>query len=268
MLQIQTHLANGTLYLCHSSCDILNAGTMVSYLSTVAGWVRTHPYDIITILIGNGDYSAVGNFTAPIEESGLLPFVYTPPKNPMSLGDWPKLSSMILSSSRVVIFMDYQSNQTSVPYILDEFVHIWETPFDPIDRSFPCTIQRPPGLSDHDAGFRMYMINHNLNTQLSLLGNTLLVPTVPLLNVTNGVNGSGSLGQTAQQCAERWGRSPTWLNVDFYNMGNGSVFEVAAKWNNVTYGRTCCGLPANGAERSRVGLGVVLVALLVAAVLV
>lgn len=51
-------------------------------------------------------------------------------------------------------------------------------------------------------------------------------------------------------------------------MGNGSVFEVAAKWNNVTYGRTCCGLPANGAERSRVGLGVVLVALLVAAVLV
>jgi hypothetical protein len=34
------------------------------------------------------------------------------------------------------------------------------------------------------------------------------------------------------------------LLVDFYNEGptNGSVFEVAAKANNVTYDRECCGM--------------------------
>lgn len=30
-------------------------------------------------------------------------------------------------------------------------------------------------------------------------------------------------------------------------MGNGSVFEVAAKFNNVTYNRQCCGLAISAA---------------------
>ena len=40
-----------------------------------------------------------------------------------------------------------------------------------------------------------------------------------------------------------WGRPPNFLLVDFYNEGstNGSVFEVAARANNVTYTRKCCG---------------------------
>lgn len=39
-----------------------------------------------------------------------------------------------------------------------------------------------------------------------------------------------------------WGRPPNFLLVDYYNFGNGSVFEVAAQMNNVTYNRKCCGL--------------------------
>jgi hypothetical protein len=38
-----------------------------------------------------------------------------------------------------------------------------------------------------------------------------------------------------------WGRYPNFLLVDFYDAGNGSVFEVAAKANNVTYRGGCCG---------------------------
>lgn len=38
-----------------------------------------------------------------------------------------------------------------------------------------------------------------------------------------------------------WGRYPNFLLVDFYDAGKGSVFEVAAKANNVTYNRKCCG---------------------------
>jgi hypothetical protein len=42
---------------------------------------------------------------------------------------------------------------------------------------------------------------------------------------------------------ETWDRPPNFLLVDYYNYGNfnGSVFEVAADMNNVTYNRQCCG---------------------------
>jgi hypothetical protein len=250
MLQAQSHVVNGTIYLCHTSCDILNAGTLTSYLSTVNKWVESHAYDVVTIIIENGDYVPVTDYIAPIQASGITQFVYTPPKIPMALEDWPTLGSMILSGQRVVLFMDYDADQTKVPWILDEFSQMWETPFDPTNRSFPCTVQRPPGLNAQDTTSRLYLMNHNLNEEVSLLGNSLLIPLIPLLPITNNVSGYGSLGEAAETCYDDWGRAPNFLNVDYYNNGSGSVFEVAAKWNNVTYNRTCCGSVTSMAERT------------------
>lgn len=266
MLQGQTHYnaTTHTVSYCHTSCDLLNAGTAEAYFTNITSWIRTHPYDVVTILIGNSDFIGVGNYTTPLVSSGLSNYAYVPPQVPMNISSWPTLSSMILMGKRAVIFMDYDANQTEVPYILDEFSQMWETPFSPTNRSFPCTQQRPPGLSRQDAEQRMYMANHNLNTQISLAGTDLLVPTTALLNETNALNGTGSLGLMANNCAGEsfhciharllnvvlilaiaaWPRPPNFLLVDYYNQGSfpGSVFEVAAQHNNVTYNRACCGL--------------------------
>lgn len=190
-------------------------------------------------------------------------FAYIPPKNPMGRDEWPTLGNMILTNQRVVVFMDYEANQGEVPYILDQFIHVWETPFDPTSREFPCTIDRPPNLSEQDAEPRMYIVNHNLNTELQLLGNSILVPTRPLLNETNAVNGTGSLGLAVENCVAKRGRPPNWLLVDYYNVGNGSVFEVAARWNNVTYGGPCCGFERSAA--GRVGVSMSMLGIVVAA---
>lgn len=200
---MQTHYVNGTVYLCHSSCDLLNMGTLEDYLSTVAKWMKQHPYDVVTFLIGNGDYIAPSNFTAPIENSGLGDLIYTPSKIPMGLDDWPTLSSMILSGKRAVFFLDYQANQTEIPWLMDEFSQMWETPFSPTNRAFPCTVQRPPNLPPNQAVNRLYMANHNLNIHVDLnIGNVdLLIPDISLLNVTNNVTGYGSLGDMAKECA-------------------------------------------------------------------
>lgn len=165
----------------------------------------------------------------------------------MGIDDWPTLASMILTGKRVVIFMDYDANQTAVPWILDEFSQMWETPFDPTNRTFPCTAQRPPDLKEADAKNRLYLMNHNLNYDISLLGISLLVPNFPLLNVTNNDSTTefGSLGLAAASCNSTWDYPPKFLNVDYYNYGNGSVFEVQARMNNVTYNRQCCGLVAS-----------------------
>lgn len=192
------------MYLCHTSCDLLNAGTLEAYLVEVVQWLQKNPYDVITILMGNYDLVAPTNFTAPIINSGLINYAYTPPKIPMGLDDWPPLSQMILTGKRVVIFMDYQANQTEVPYILDEFSQMWETPFSPTDRNFPCTVQRPPNLAPQDAKNRLYMANHNLNLEVSFAGLNILVPNTALLNVTNGVSGYGSLGWMADNCTSKF----------------------------------------------------------------
>lgn len=260
VVQFQTHFVNGTIYLCHSSCDLLNAGTLESYLKKVAEWLKANPYDVVSLLIGNGDFIKAMNFTAPIQSSGLIDHVFTPKKPSLALDEWPTLSEIILSGKRAVIFMDYEANQGDVPYILDEFAHIWETPFSPTDRNFPCDVQRPPNLNEADARKRMYMANHNLNLEISIAGATILVPNFVLLNETNAVSGFGSLGAMAGNCTgiiffsfvcvyvlisltEKWNRPPNFLLVDYYNVGNvnGSVFQVAAELNNVTYNGKCCG---------------------------
>ncbi|CAI7584078.1 unnamed protein product [Penicillium glandicola] len=242
-LQFQAHYENGTMYLCHTTCELLNVGTLEAYLTTVNKWMRKNPYDVVTFIIGNYDYVSPENFTTPIYNSGLQDLIYTPTKIPMALDDWPTLSQMILKQKRAVFFMDYQANQTALPWLMDEFSQVWETPFSPTDINFPCTEQRPPGLAEASAKKRMYMANHNLNLELELGSLSMLIPNTAQLPETNAVNGTGSLGAMARNCTVTWDRPPNILLVDYYNYGNfnGSVFEVAAEMNNVTYNRKCCG---------------------------
>ncbi|OCT46622.1 hypothetical protein CLCR_01951 [Cladophialophora carrionii] len=244
MLQFQTHLQNGTIYLCHTSCDLLNAGTLEDYLTTVAKWLRAHPYDVVAILMGNYDVIRPGNFTAPVVNSGLIDFVYTPPTQPMPLDSWPTLAEMIFRNQRAVVMLDYEANQTAIPWLLDEFSQMWETPFSPTDRDFPCTPQRPPDQARRVREERMYMANHNLNLQVAVAGISIDVPFFPVLNETNAVDGYGSAGWAVANCTTMWARPPTFLLVDYYNIGsfNGSVFQVTADANGVNYDRaSCCG---------------------------
>ena len=282
MIQGETHYVNDTIFSCHTSCDILNAGTLQSELSTVASWVQTHPYDVVTILLVNSDYRNVTDYVAPIQNSGLAPYLYTPPKVPMHRTDWPVLSDMILSGKRVVVFMDYMANQTEVPYVLDEFSQMWETPFSPQNISFPCTQQRPPGLNSQQQDLVPYLANHNLNLEISLGSSSILIPNFATLDQVNSVSGvgsngtMGSLGAMAQDCNITWGRPPAWLLVDYYNQGNypGDVFEVAAQMNGLNYTRasSCCGNNDNvsgaAVRGRREGSFVALVAVVIAGLFV
>lgn len=256
-IQWPANATSGPPHFCHTDCDLLDSGPITEWLATVKDWVAGHPYDVVTILLGNGNYSKPELYAPYIESSGILQYIYTPPKAPMALDDWPTLSSMILSGQRVVMFLDYEANQTAYPWLQDQLSNLWETPFDPLDNTFPCIADRPPGLDKTGAVNRMYLMNHNLNVDVSLLGTSILMPAVSLLNQTNAAEGNGSLGWSAENCIKMWdGHAPKILNVDYYNYGNypGSVFEAAARVNNVTYNKEkpCCG---NGVSSAgRVGL--------------
>lgn len=64
-----------------------------------------------------------------------------------------------------------------------------------------------------------------------------------------------------------WDNPPNFLLVDYYNYGNfnGSVFEVAAQLNNVTYNGLCCGT-TSAASASLPGQSIVNMLLVLASV--
>jgi len=141
------------------------------------------------------------------------------------------LGSMIDSGKRLVTFLDNQANLSTVPYLLDEFTNIWESAFDVTDTSqFDCAVNRTQG----DSSTQMYLINHFLDQVI--FGNP--APEPSQANQTNAASGTGSLGTQVATCVTANGRPPTFLLVDFYEFGGGSVFEVAAGINNVTYSPT------------------------------
>ena len=199
-VQGQVHILGDTLYLCHSACILLNAGTLEDYLSQVASWLKDNPHEVITILMGNADRIDVQEYVAPLENSGIAPYLYVPPKKPMFLDDWPTLLDMITENKRIVFFLDYGADEDKVPFILNQFSHMWETPFSPTDLEFPCTVQRPSSLSAQGAGQRMYIANHNLNILIEIRDIDILVPNIFLLRQTNAESGAVSLGDMAEDC--------------------------------------------------------------------
>lgn len=257
-VQFETHVPNGTtIRLCHTSCDLLDAGTLESYLRTVVHWLAANPHEVIAIMMGNDDRVSPARYIAPFRDSRMLPYVYTPLFSSMTLESWPTLSEMILQNKRVIVMLDYLANQTEVPWLLDEFAYQWETRFSPTDPNFPCDEQRPPNQAEDISRNKMYMANHNLNIPISFGSSMqpILIPAHTLLEQVNAVSGNASLGSSIQGCTKQWGRPPNWLLVDYYNVGNfdGSVFQVAAEANNVSYNReSCCGtnVVASSASRS------------------
>lgn len=177
----------------------MDSGPIEDYLVKVADWLRQNPYEVISILLGNGDFVDVEKFVAPLQNSGIADMAYVPSNNTsLQYEQWPSLGDLILQGKRAIVYMDYKADQTRVPYILDEFTYMWETPFSPTDANFPCTIDRPSGQTSDEG--KLYMVNHNLNAQLQVFGETILLPDKVNLNRTNAVSGYGSLGLAAEQC--------------------------------------------------------------------
>lgn len=52
--QIQWPDNSSEPHFCHTSCDVLDVGPITPWLTKVREWVAQHPFDVVTILLGNG----------------------------------------------------------------------------------------------------------------------------------------------------------------------------------------------------------------------
>ncbi|KAI0189181.1 PLC-like phosphodiesterase [Xylaria flabelliformis] len=209
-LTTQTHDKDGVIEMCHTSCDLLDAGPLQDYLSTVKTWVDGHPDDVVTLLITNGDAIDITKFGDAFKSAGLDSYTFTP-SGQLGLDAWPTLGDLISSGNRVIVFMDYNSDTSKVPYILDEFAYYFETPFDPhSDQLSGCNVDRPAGAS---ADGRLILANHNQNYEV--LGIDL--PDLVHAGDTNSVS---SITAQTDTCKGLYGRVPNVVLLDYVSVGD------------------------------------------------
>ncbi|GBE77665.1 Uncharacterized secreted [Sparassis crispa] len=228
MLQMQAHNSSGTIELCHTSCLLFDGGTLKSYLTSVKTWMDSNPDNVVSLLIVNSDNIPPSDYDTVFQSVGLASMAYAPPSASLPASGWPTLETLINSGKPLVVFLTTEADYQTVPYLIDEFTNIWETAYDVTTTTFDCNVNRTNG----DSSTQMYLINHFLDEESIA---AIPVPNKAAANVTNGVSGVGSLGQQVQTCASEYGRNPNFMLVDFYEYGNGSVFQVAATANSVTY---------------------------------
>lgn len=222
MLQAQVHKVNGVLRLCHTTCDLLDAGPLQNWLSKIGTWMSQNPNEVVTLLLVNSDSADVTEFGPIYEGAGLVQYSYkSTSSHPTS--SWPTLQSMIDQKTRLVSFVTNTKYDSSVPYMLPEFNFVFETEFEVTDlNGFNCTLDRPKSQDSANAAIasnHMGLVNHFKDKQLF---GSAAVPDVDALDIVNSADTktAGNLGLHLNTCKTQWGIQPTFVLIDFWNQGN------------------------------------------------
>ncbi|KAI1180044.1 PLC-like phosphodiesterase [Nemania sp. FL0916] len=219
LLQVQVHDLNGSIELCHTSCTLLDAGPLKDWLSEVKLWMDRNPHDVVTLLIVNSDGQSAAQFGAMFEASGISKYGYTPAAN-----GWPTLQSMIDTNKRLVTFIASVTPSSTYPYLLSEFDHVFETPYEITSLSgFNCTLDRPSGQRTAAAALSAGLLPLMNHFAYKDLGSSIMIPDIDDVLATNSPSTSasspGALGLHAQTCRQQWGFKPTFVLVDFFSEG-------------------------------------------------
>jgi hypothetical protein len=217
LLTAQVHSLNGSWHLCHSSCDLLDAGTLSSWLGEVKTFMDGNPNEVVTILLVNSDDASASDLAAEYEAAGVASYSYVPSSASAS-STWPTLQELISSNTRLINFVASLADNAAAPYLLDEFTYVFENAYENSQFSdFSCTPNRPTGLSSGAVGGRMALMNHFLYLDQAF---GIQSPNIGNLTVTNAPgNSTGMLGMQLGQCTKEYGTQPTFVLVDFFNVG-------------------------------------------------
>lgn len=224
LLTAQVHSVNSSWHLCHTSCSLLDAGSLTNWLVEIKNWLDKNPNEVVTVLLVNSDDASASDLAAQYSAANIESYAYTPPSKTTAPSKWPTLQTLINNGTRLLNFVANldPSKNTVAPYLMDEFTFIFENNYDNSSPSnFSCTADRPSSVKGNTAAALernlMPLMNHFLYTN-QLLG--IQIPNVNAANVTNAPSGgAGNLGDTATECANTYGQAPTYLLVDFFNVG-------------------------------------------------
>ncbi|KAG4027167.1 hypothetical protein MFRU_032g00330 [Monilinia fructicola] len=242
LLQAQVHNSNGTLELCHTSCLLLDGGSLESFLKEIKTWMDSNTNEVVTLLLVNSDDKSAADFGSVFSSSGIDTYGYTPTSTTEPISTWPTLQTLITANTRLITFIASIDYDSTYPYLLPEFTYVFETYFGVLSLdAFNCTLQRPTSVDSASAAVSsnyMGLVNHFADSAQSF---GIIVPDVGNITTTNSPDTTteGALGTQAEQCKKEWGVKPTFILVDFFNVG--PSIETADSLNGIlgaTTGRT------------------------------
>lgn len=230
LLQVQVHDLSGTIEMCHTTCDYLDAGSLESWLTIIREWMDNNVDDVVTLVIVNSDGFNASDFGPVFENAGMDKYGYTP----TSTTSWPTLSDMISANTRLVTFIASYTEDTTYSYLLNEWAYVFETAYDVTSLSgFNCTLDRPSTYTSYSTAISAGMLplmNHFAYTVVA----SYEMPDASNIDTTNSASTSttGNLGLHAQTCNSDWGQKPTFILVDFFNKG--PAVDTADDMNGIT----------------------------------
>lgn len=180
------------------------------------------------MLLVNNKNIPVSTLKPIFEDSGLASLSYIPPAN-ITPTTWPTLQTLIDSKKRIIIFLSNAANQTAVPYLLDEFKYLFETPFEVTDPdAFTCNAHRPASVGGKDK------LKQAVDTKIPLMNRFMYAPIIKRVKI-DGVemfkpndtyavklNGDdskapGNLKMGVEKCYKEYGKKGGFVLLDFFN---------------------------------------------------
>ncbi|KAL8721035.1 MAG: hypothetical protein Q9225_002208 [Loekoesia sp. 1 TL-2023] len=235
LLTAQVHNNNGAWHLCHTSCSLLDAGSLSSWLTEIKRWLDRNPHDVVTLLLVNSDNAAASDLDEEFAVAAIKPYAFTPALASAVPSSWPTLNDLITSGKRLITFVADVAPSSAAPYLLNEFTYVFENPFSVLSLSnFSCTPERPAVVQGQTSAAvqsgRLPLMNHFLNIE-QIFG--IQVPDIGNISVTNAISGPvGNLGDAATACTTAYGRAPSFILVDFFEQG--SAIDTVDRLNGIT----------------------------------
>lgn len=199
---------------------------------------------VVTLLLVNSDTLSPSTVASAFSTAGLSSgYLYTPNSATTAKSDWPTLSNMISSNGRLVVFMDYNADFGTVPWIIDEFSNVVEDAYDVTSADWSCSANRTSGSPQTT----LQLHNHFLDTFQSVFGINTFLPDTASISTTNGET---SIMQGVGNCISLYGSAPNFILLDFIDSNGNTPFNVAASLNGVSAPTTTIASAGAGATAS------------------
>lgn len=194
-------------YLCHGVCA-LGRRRLLEGLCDLTSFLDQHRGEVVSIIFE--DYVTPEDTAAVMQASGLVDYVHVQPLG----APWPTLRELIDGNERLIVFSE--SGRAGAPWYHPAWKHIWDTPY-----TFRSTADFTCARNRGDETNALFLVNHWLQSDAGL----------PDPALGGQANASAVLAPRVQQCANGAGRPPTFVGVDYYDVG--ALFEVVRASNGL-----------------------------------
>jgi hypothetical protein len=195
----------GEVYLCHTACAF-GKMPLLDGLCTITNFLDQNPGEIVSIIFET--YVSDADLDSVLRASGLADYAYA-----HAGGPWPSLRELVDQDKRVVVFLEKGGG--TPPYLMPAYEgNVWDTPYSfATQADFTCALGR--GVANSP----LFLVNHWLSNPLSSI------------DYAREVNVQAVLGKRIDDCTKAAGRAPTFVSVDFYDVGD--LFSVVKTANGL-----------------------------------